>query len=553
MAEEINSYLQYNDGFVLHNGLPVKWVTAASAITKWEDFDLIIERVGGGVYKGVTVPYRYSAMSGFPNYTSPVPADTMSNATARYGYEIANVSGDIKLKTNKYMSCNVIHNPNGPWPTEGLSGKRDNYGYEYPSAAGDSYFIGIKFANDYGVPNYPDLTNYGSGGSAYSVIHKLRAPNSTLFQCMVNASNYTAMKNVYMPSGSLYNAGINGSAPPSMASKRQCVLFENIYMPNGWLDNNDSSSGSWSANHISNASAIDVTAKLVRVPSLTGSGISAQILDFSGGEISSSTASEVYPCGGSVYNSTFSGIRPDTYTTGTFVNCNFTGANMRTCEGTFTNCYFKDVTAGNGTVGRRKERYLHCSADNFTWGVATLSATDFIFDYVNNLKLTNGDYNSMKNTNFAVTANTATILAKSAVGTISAATNAGVLVRDSSYASKFTAYDCKPNSWLCRQGQQSTWSANVLYYKDDIGTQIGQGVLHGNKKIYASGGNTITGAGNYSYFSADLRNVNFNGADSSQLVTLYSGTFILTSAQYSAYRFIARTAYPQYSTIRLSG
>ena len=544
---EASAFLDYNDGFVLHNGLPVTWVTAASAISKWEDFDLIIERCGGGNYSGFTVPYKYSNMSGFPNYTSPVPASIMTDATARWGHEIATISGDVKMKTNKYMACDIVHNPHGPWPKEGQAGTIDNYGYAYPSAAGDHYFVGVKFPEDYGVPNYPDLTNYGSGGSAYSVIHKLRAPNSTMFQCMVNASNYTAMKNVYMPNGSLYNAGINGNAPPSMASRRECILFENIYMPNGWLDHNGGSSGSWSANYIYNASAIDVTAKLIRVPSLTGSGISSQKIEFSGGEISGSTATEVYTRGGSAYNSTFSGIRPDTYTSGTFVACNFTGSNMRTCEGSFTNCYFKDVTAGDAGFGRRKERYIHCSADKFTWGVATLSASDFIFDYVNDLRLVNASYNSMEGTDIAVTANTATIYADKAHGTFSAATNNGLLIRDTSYHSSFTAYGCKPNSWLCKRVQQETWSANKLYYKDEIGNSIGQGILYGNKTYVSGAGsaNNLTGGGSYRYYSADLTNVTFKRDPSVTFkpwVYLFSGTYIMHRSASDVVSFYASTA-----------
>ena len=40
MAESA-SYLKYDEGLVLHNGLPVKWVTGAWG--QWEDFDIIIE------------------------------------------------------------------------------------------------------------------------------------------------------------------------------------------------------------------------------------------------------------------------------------------------------------------------------------------------------------------------------------------------------------------------------------------------------------------------------------------------------------------------------
>lgn len=57
MADE-NAYLQYGDGLVLHNGLPVKWVTATSAYEKWMDFDIIIERnLNDGGYAGGTVEY----------------------------------------------------------------------------------------------------------------------------------------------------------------------------------------------------------------------------------------------------------------------------------------------------------------------------------------------------------------------------------------------------------------------------------------------------------------------------------------------------------------
>lgn len=575
MAEE-NSFLQYGDGLALHNGLPVKWVTAASAITKWEDFDIIIERQHVGTSKkGFTIPYIYTGMSGFENYRANTPRTTMSEATARWGNEIATIDGDVKLKTNKYLSADIqnwsgrvidIHASAGI-PCEGLAGNVDIYGYYYPNT--EHFFIGVKFADDYGVPDLPDLTNFGDGGSAYSVIHKLNAPNASNFKSMMNASNYTAMKNVYMPSGSLRNAGINGYSN-GFPSKRTCEYFENIYMPLGYLENNFTTSADWSTCKLENITAKNVTAAGIIVPNLSAENINAGTIKFTSGTLNNASvrsfisansnnavminvsAVDLITKSASAYDSTFGTIDADNITsnTGTFVRCNFSGTSANISGNfDFTNCYFKDTTIGGTTA--KIVNINHCSGDKVTIGGIKMSGSNIncTFDNVNSLKL-NGTY--LKNATFAITANTFNNAnARNVAGTIHAASNAGVLVQDWGYSSRITAYDCKPNSYN-RRSQLPTWSANEFHYKDEIGNQVGNGVLYGNKTYVSGAGtanNLYAGGGTGRYTSADLRNVNFNYGGNR--IYLYSGKFIVSHAQTAANTFYYSTSSPYYSTLEV--
>ena len=218
MPETI-SYLEHGNGLVLHNGLPVKWVTNSGDLEFWGDYDIIIERYDCDIpgynynYKGFTVPYTGERLYYEPGYQREATwynneEIIQTKAKAQWGTEIAEIDGDIKMKTTLNKNCDVVTRT-GSWasftatepkvPSEERTTKAACY--MYPQSAGNHYFFGVKFGNDFGVANAPDITNHGKPCSAggYAVIHKLYAPNCVSLDYALNASNYSAIKNVYAP------------------------------------------------------------------------------------------------------------------------------------------------------------------------------------------------------------------------------------------------------------------------------------------------------------------------------------------------------------------
>jgi hypothetical protein len=271
MAEE-NAYLQYNDGFVLHNGLPVKWI--ANSADLYNDYDLIIEQTNPNyAYEGFTIPITYTTSGNAWFNQGSVARAAISGASAGWGLSTAMIDGDVKIKSyNK--PAQVVHKTGTPTtvtstspkiPTE-YSGTKtraysDVYGVVYPKNQ-NHFFIGVKFANNYGVPSMPDLTNHGNAGGT-SVIHKIRAPRAGSFLGMINASNYTAVKNVYAPNLSNTAMGLNHLDEEYGTPSVKTRLFENWYIPAATFltQNAAQTNTAWSANvFVSDTSAKGITA-----------------------------------------------------------------------------------------------------------------------------------------------------------------------------------------------------------------------------------------------------------------------------------------------------
>lgn len=236
MADE-NAYLQYEDGLVLHNGLPVKWVTAASAFGDWRDFDIIIERNNcelpnfSADYVGFSVPI-YNGQGPWRN----TPA-YMTEASAYWGTDIRNHNGTVQMKTSKGKRCDIItkygnnHTTGSQHASDPITRTDPKIpseimttaavGYLYPSTAvaSNHYYFGVKFYNNYGTPTAPDLTNHGNP-EGWAAIHKLYAPNATTLDYCMNASNYTAFRNVYAPNvTSNFSAGDYNKGSPRRGRK----------------------------------------------------------------------------------------------------------------------------------------------------------------------------------------------------------------------------------------------------------------------------------------------------------------------------------------------
>ena len=328
MAEE-NAFLDYNDGFVLHNGLPVKWI--ANSADLYNDYDLIIEQTNPSyAYDGLSIPSKYHVR--YPTtawidtyihteysektwFQAPYAAiQAAQNASAGWGTATAMIDGEMKINSyNKTCSSYSYSNtpvstvrtvdPKLPCESSGTKttfviydshGDRcnvDAYWYSSASLKGfiypkgkDHFFIGIKFGNNYGVPTNPDLTNNGNKASE-SCIHKIYAPNASSFLGMINASNYTAVNNVYAPNVTDLRMGLNGSADGYGQPSVYCRKFENWYVPRGTFGYGATKNQtSWNGNRfVDNTSAVGITANEVDALNLSQfEDVSAQNIRASG-------------------------------------------------------------------------------------------------------------------------------------------------------------------------------------------------------------------------------------------------------------------------------
>lgn len=280
MAEE-NAFLDYNDGLVIHNGLPVKWSVDGSV---FKNFDLILEMNNfNSIYDGVSFQKRCTfgtPGSATDSWVSQTPESILQGASAYWGTEIKEINGDVKLKTNKNQKCEIvykaggsatIHNTYPRLPSEGFMA--NVYGVVFPSAQ-NHYYVGVKFPDNYGCPDMMDLTNHGSSANGgYSTIQKLYGPNVSSCQGMMNASNYSAMKNVYLPKVidndlsvprfAVKQFGVNSTAFDGN-SEVKCRLFQNCNFGSSSLFFSGNASAKWLDNRpVSNMSAVGVTARFL--------------------------------------------------------------------------------------------------------------------------------------------------------------------------------------------------------------------------------------------------------------------------------------------------
>ena len=373
MAEEINSYLQYNDGFVLHNGLPVKWSVDGSVFKK---FDLILEMNNfNSTYNGVSFPLR--CLLGKPGtastaWDSQTPENILQGASAYWGTEIKEADGDVKLKTNANQRCEIvhktgssatIHNTYPRLPSEGYSA--NIYGVVFPSAQ-NHYYVGVKFPNNYGCPDKMDLTNHGSSANGgYSTIQKLYGPNVDSCYGMMNASNYSAMKNVYLPKARDNNLsvprwavkqfGVNSTATDGN-SEVKCRLFQNCNFGSSSLFFSGNATAEWSANRpVSNMSAIGVTARYLNSSAIGGgnfdlfSGCSGLSGTFAGG----TTIKDMYVPNITATDCRFENASANVLTAlhCTANNCYFTSGHLHSTNASAYNISGEWLTVQNSAYG----------------------------------------------------------------------------------------------------------------------------------------------------------------------------------------------------------
>lgn len=226
MAEEINSYLQYNDGFVLHNGLPVKWLLHQP---EWVDYPIIIHFGDdwSGSYKGVTIPNRGTTYNKMPAWSNRIKKTSsgifLDLASGNGGYCS---TGTISVQPT--WSATTAANASYPvesyeWQFTSGQGFRT---FSYPTSGTSGMHTDHYFGVDATLTRNADLTNHGHAGK--SEIIRYYMPDATSLAFTFNASNYSAIRNVYAPNVTNISGWFNGVDENYGTSSSNIKELENI-------------------------------------------------------------------------------------------------------------------------------------------------------------------------------------------------------------------------------------------------------------------------------------------------------------------------------------
>lgn len=244
MADE-NAYLQYEDGLVLHNGLPVKWLTYKP---EWVDFPIILHFDSNFVspYSGVTCPAR-----GLSNNSLPGWSNRIKKTATGMSLDL-NPQGGGRTSTG-HITCLTGYDAYDAWLNTQAANPDypfEAHDFQYYSAQGLTTFkypaantSGMHRDHYFGIDSqnalHPfDLSNHGSSGT--SEVTRYYMPAATSIAFAFNASNFTAIRNLYAPNCTRISGWVGDWDEFWTGSSQVCEL-ENITLGN-FMDvvNNDS-------------------------------------------------------------------------------------------------------------------------------------------------------------------------------------------------------------------------------------------------------------------------------------------------------------------------
>lgn len=244
MADE-NAYLQYEDGLVLHNGLPVKWLTYKP---EWVDFPIILHFDSNFVspYSGVTCPAR-----GLSNNSLPGWSNRIKKTATGMSLDL-NPQGGGRTSTG-HITCLTGYDAYDAWLNTQAANPDypfEAHDFQYYSAQGLTTFkypaantSGIHRDHYFGIDSqnalHPfDLSNHGSSGT--SEVTRYYMPAATSIAFAFNASNFTAIRNLYAPNCTRISGWVGDWDEFWTGSSQVCEL-ENITLGNFMnVVNNDS-------------------------------------------------------------------------------------------------------------------------------------------------------------------------------------------------------------------------------------------------------------------------------------------------------------------------
>lgn len=403
MAES-GSYLQYEDGFVLHNGLPVRWKTEMG-----DTYDIILhfsqDWTGGytgfaALQQNVHNDFQYAhSYKLLPNDGERGYFGKKHQLSRKY-----TTSAATHTKAGSNSAAMKAADPLSPaetfWFGSGNNIPCTAVVFPYVQNPSADFYVGLNTTAISAI----DFTNHGSGGHCEVV--QMYVPDMTNMPYSLNASNFSALRNIYGPKVTnglncflTYDDEFSGGIKPK--------VFENIYLPS-----------------IINSSATFYDVSEVKNTCINGSTIEMDnngiVNGFTGGELiayrdvdisnatarygitaRNSTATNVSSSRLSAYNSTISNAKLSTNSNVGSVSANFENTTATNVSGIFNQVY-------NSSLGSWSTSATYVSAKNSEFN--GLTASTFIDagggNKITNLKLNGGHGSyygncSLKNTTTA--------------------------------------------------------------------------------------------------------------------------------------------------------
>jgi hypothetical protein len=228
MAEE-NSYLQYNDGFVLHNGLPVKWLSELG-----DTYDIILhfsQDWDSWNYTGFAA--QYNNVHGDFEYVHSYKLLPNQGERGYFGKK-AQLSRKrtsavpTHLKYGANSAAMKAADPYSPAETFWFGSANNKpcsaVVFPYNTAPSADYYVGLNTTATSAI----DFTNHGDEGMCEIV--QMYVPDMTSLLWSLNTCNFSAVRNLYGPN--VTNASAVFQTYDAEFTGRDTIkVLENIYLP----------------------------------------------------------------------------------------------------------------------------------------------------------------------------------------------------------------------------------------------------------------------------------------------------------------------------------
>lgn len=229
MAEEINSYLQYNDGFVLHNGLPVKWLTELG-----DTYDIILhfsQDWDSWNYTGFAAQY-----DNVHNNFEYVHSYKLLPNQGERGYfgKKAQLSrkrtsaAPTHLKYGANSAAMKAADPHSPSETFWFGSANNKpcsaVVFPYNTNPSADYYVGLNTTATSAI----DFTNHGDEGMCEIV--QMYVPDMTSLLWSLNTCNFSAVRNLYGPNVTNASAAFQ-TYDEEFTGRDTIKVLENIYLP----------------------------------------------------------------------------------------------------------------------------------------------------------------------------------------------------------------------------------------------------------------------------------------------------------------------------------
>ena len=228
MAEE-NSFLQYGDGLVLHNGLPVKWLTEMGdtyniILHFSQDWNSYNYTGFAAQQQNVNNDFQYAhSYKILPNQGERGYFGKKTQLSRKY-----TTSAATHLKSGANSAAMKAADPNSPaetfWFGSGNNIPCTAVVFPYVQNPSADYYVGLNTTAKSAI----DFTNHGIAGK--SEVVQMYVPDMTSLLWSLNTCNFSAVRNLYGPNVSNASA-IFQTYDNEFTGSDTIKVIENIYLP----------------------------------------------------------------------------------------------------------------------------------------------------------------------------------------------------------------------------------------------------------------------------------------------------------------------------------